>query len=117
MPNNNSWTAGHWRVEQDTTLVWGNCNPDDTSSRGMGYPITECRITPVSLWAKGPDAGEGEANARLIAAAPDMAASMYPEILEAAAALLLECEKYETARSLLHVAEEQRAALSKARGE
>lgn len=67
------YTKGPWRVEEGTTLIWGACDPDDTSDRGMGYPITECKTSPgYSLWAKGPTADEGEANARLIAAAPDL---------------------------------------------
>lgn len=67
-------TPGPWRIEEGTTLIWGACNPDDTSSYGMGYPITECRVTPISnsTWCKAPYADEGEANARLIAAAPDL---------------------------------------------
>lgn len=65
-------TPGPWRIEEGTTLVWGHCDADDLSNRGMGYPIAEARITPISLWAKGPDADAGEANARLIAAAPDL---------------------------------------------
>ena len=68
-------TEGEWRVEAGTTLVWGACNADDPSTRGMGYPIAECRITPAGRWAEGPDASEGEANARLIAAALDMLAA------------------------------------------
>ena len=66
-------TPGPWRLEQGTTLIWGACIPEDTSNRGMGYPISECRITAISSWAKGPDEDAGEANARLIAAAPDLA--------------------------------------------
>lgn len=66
-------TAGPWRVEQDTTLIWGDCNPDDATSYGMGYPIAECRVTPSGSWAKGPKGhSEADANARLIAAAPDL---------------------------------------------
>ena len=66
-------TAGPWRVEQDTTLIWGDCNPDDATSYGMGYPIAECRVTPSGSWAKGPKGhSEAEANALLIAAAPDL---------------------------------------------
>lgn len=66
-------TKGPWRVEQDTTLIWGACNPNDASNYGMGYPIAEARITPInSRWAAGPDPDTGEANARLIAAAPEM---------------------------------------------
>jgi hypothetical protein len=67
------FTPGPWRVEQDTTLIWGDCNPDDTTSYGMGYPIAECRVTRSASWAKGPRGhGEAEANARLIAVAPEM---------------------------------------------
>lgn len=65
-------TPGPWRVEEGTTLVWGACNPDDTYSYGMGYPIAEARISPCSSWAKGPSVDDGIANARLIAAAPEM---------------------------------------------
>lgn len=65
-------TPGPWRVEAGTTLIWGNCNPDDHSTRGMGYPIAEARINPSGNWSTGPYADEGEANARLIAAAPDL---------------------------------------------
>jgi hypothetical protein len=38
----------------------------------MGYPIAEAKVTPSGIWANGPDWPEGEANARLIAAAPDL---------------------------------------------
>lgn len=71
-------TPGEWRVEQDTTLVWGACNTDDTSSSGMGYPIAEARITPISIssWARGPGEGAGDANATLIALAPSLAAEV-----------------------------------------
>ena len=69
----NEATKGPWRLEQGTTLIWGACIPEDASSRGMGYPISECRITAISSWAKGPDADAGEANARLIALSPDLA--------------------------------------------
>lgn len=66
-------TPGPWRVEEGTTLIWGDCNQDDTSSYGMGYPIAECRLTPSGSWAKGPKTyGEAEANAHLISAAPDL---------------------------------------------
>lgn len=67
-------TPGPWRVEENTTLIWGKCNPDDQSNWGMGYPIAECRITPISQigWATGPSEDEGEANACLISASPDM---------------------------------------------
>ena len=65
-------TPGPWRVEEGTTLTWGACNADDTSTRGMGYPITDARISPCGNWAKGPDCDEGQTNASMIAAAPDL---------------------------------------------
>lgn len=71
-------TPAPWRVEEGTTLIWGHCNPDDPSTRGMGYPIAEVRVTPAGLWANGrPDANAGQANARLIAASPDMLARLH----------------------------------------
>ncbi len=57
-------TPGEWRVEQGTTLIWGDCNPDDQTNYGMGYPIAECRLTPSASWAKGPrKVEEAQANA------------------------------------------------------
>lgn len=67
------WTPGPWRVEQGTLLVWGACDPDDSSSYGMGYPV--CVGCQPAAWAKNdkPMPEEQAANARLIAAAPEMA--------------------------------------------
>lgn len=70
-------TPGPWRVETETTLVWGACNSDDQTTRGMGYPIADCRTAPSGSWASGPSEDEGEANARLIAAAPDLLAALH----------------------------------------
>lgn len=70
-------TPGPWRVEEGTTLIWGDCNPDDTTTFGLGYPIAECKITPSASWAKGPRKyEEAEANAHLIAAAPELFESL-----------------------------------------
>lgn len=73
-------TPGPWRVEHETTLIWGHCDQDDDTYRGMGYPVSECRITPVSSWARGPDADAGEANARFIAAARELVPALAAEI-------------------------------------
>ena len=71
-------TPDPWRVEAGTTLIWGACNAQDLSTYGMGYPIVECRISPErSSWAKGPSEAEGEANAHLIAAVPDLLAALH----------------------------------------
>lgn len=61
-------TQGPWRVEAGTTLIWGACSQDDTTTYGMGYPIAEARVSPSNpRWAPGPSADEGEANASHIA--------------------------------------------------
>ncbi len=65
-------TPGPWRVEDDTNLVWGECDPDDQTTFGMGYPVAEC-CSPRS-WSKQhvPTWEHRVANAHLIAAAPDL---------------------------------------------
>lgn len=81
-------TPTPWRVEQDTTLIWGACNEDDNSSYGLGYPVAECRITPMNMsWAKGPNADEGEANAELIVKAVNSYADLFAEREEMVKAL------------------------------
>jgi hypothetical protein len=70
------WTKGPWRVEKDTTLVWGNCNPDDASSWGMGFPVARSVTRSFSVWAQRPDDDEAVANAHLTAAAPDLYAAL-----------------------------------------
>lgn len=107
-------TPGPWRVEAGTTLIWGNCNPDDHSTRGMGYPIAEARINPSGNWSTGPYADEGEANARLIAAAPDLL-----EALESI--VLMQAENrgdgVKTHLALSHLCVTAQAAIARARGE
>lgn len=71
------FTPGPWRVEQDTTLIWGNCDPEDRSTYGMGYPVAEAKIMlgHGSPFCRSARHDEAEANARLIAAAPDLLAA------------------------------------------
>lgn len=107
-------TPGPWRVEQDTTLIWGRCDPDDVSNRGMGYPIAESRITPISSWAKGPDLHEGEANARLIALAPDLAATVIEQQRIIENLRSLEQQNREAANREFHRAERLSEDASKA---
>ena len=71
-----AWTAGEWRVEGDGlgSTVWGACDPDDTTSYGMGIPVARV-VQYQEAWARarcpiGPT--NMLANARLIAAAPDL---------------------------------------------
>lgn len=63
----NRATPGPWR--RDENNVWGACNPDDTTSYGMGINIVECRSS-VPQWAREPlDYEKSETNAAFIAAA------------------------------------------------
>jgi hypothetical protein len=86
-------TKGPWRVEQDTTLIWGACNQDDTTTYGMGYPIAEAKLR-TSGWNADPINWDTiNANARLIAMAPDLAA----RVLE------LEAENKRLREGLVHI--------------
>lgn len=70
-----------WRLEQDTDLIWGACNPDDRTTHGMGYPIVEGH--PGSSWAvdRKPSMDDREQNAAYIVEAcnayPDLLAALY----------------------------------------
>jgi len=59
-------TPTPWRVEEGTPLIWGNCNPDDRSTYGMGYPVA--RVEHPRSWQKSglPTPDEQGANAALI---------------------------------------------------
>ena len=111
------FTPGPWRIESGTTLLWGACSEDDLSSYGMGYPIAECRITPISKWPKGPNYDEGIANARLISAAPDM----FEALLKGKEYTTLKRSDGEfdvkTIRAKKEYIKARDAALAKARGE
>jgi len=61
-------TPGPWRLEEGTNLVWGACNPDDTTSYGMGMPVAEAKVELNKTY----DWEQSCVNARLIAAAPDL---------------------------------------------
>lgn len=58
-------SATPWRVEQDTDLIWGACNPDDKSSYGMGYAIVEGKSGEKYTGYK-PEMDERLANAAFI---------------------------------------------------
>ena len=104
-------TPGPWRVEQDTTLIWGNCDPEDRSTYGMGYPVAEAKI----MWGHGSPFcrsarhDEAEANARLIAAAPDMYVA-----LDACRVALMNRDQDEREAKLLNAI---KLVLAKARGQ
>ena len=80
-------TPGPWRVEENTTLVWGECDHDDLSTYGMGYPIAFAFAFQTDrTWRKNRISEKNaDANASLIAAAPDLArfALLVPELREA----------------------------------
>ena len=60
-------TPTPWRVEVGTTLIWGGCNPDDSTTRGMGVPVAKCHVIGVE---------DGEANAALIVRAVNSHAAL-----------------------------------------
>lgn len=103
-------TPGPWRVEEGTTLIWGNCNQDDQTNYGLGYPIAECRLTPTASWAKGPSTyEEADANACLIAAAPEM--------LEALKSLVDDLSHFtDVSESIFHSLDLADAVIAKAEG-
>src|SRR5690606_36746715 len=102
-----------WRVEDGTTLIWGDYNPDDETNYGMGYPIAECRLTPSASWAIGPRTyEEAEAIARLIAAPPDML-----EALRSAVASLEQLVAIDCIPANNKGLREARAAIAKAEGQ
>lgn len=105
------FTPGPWRVEEGTTLVWGACNPDDRSTYGMGYPVTQARVRlgAATEYMSEFREDEAEANARLIAAAP----ALY-EALTRAREVLIDFNGYSTNGPLI---QEIDAALSLALGE
>ena len=113
-------TPGPWVVEKNTTLIWGACDSDDKSTHGMGFPIAEARLTTPG-WAKRSFADcEPEANAHLIAAAPELL-----EALKKAETLLnhmgdilngLDAVTAEDAAMAAPIFEAVRAAIIKAEG-
>ena len=66
-------TPGPWRLDpSDSRMIWGACDPDDVSTNGFGYPVASIEQPRQWMIAGKPGFAEREANARLIAAAPDL---------------------------------------------
>jgi len=123
-----NWTPGPWRVEQGTTLIWGDCKTIDVDGFDrMGKPVASAEHE--KYWARVDSEkmaeGEVEANARLMAAAPDLA-----EALEALLGALetrgIELDWMSSPTPLIRLlnteseeatVERARAALAKAKGE
>lgn len=77
-------TPGPWDTDENS--VWGACDPDDTTSRGMGINILQCRAS-VPRWAKVPlDYEQSERNAAFIAAANPATILSLATLIEAQAA-------------------------------
>lgn len=90
-------TKEPWRVEENTTLIWGACNPDDSTSYGMGPPIADAK-TAFSYYAGKTtfDADMGEANARGIVACVNACAGIPTTELEKIKEMYVEGDKAES---------------------
>ena len=62
--NKTNWTPGPWEVQRDSGLRIYITQPNDAKNRVPGYYAEVRRFTP--------NANQVEANAKLIAAAPDL---------------------------------------------
>lgn len=103
------WTPGPWRVECGTTLIWGDCKTVDKDGYDrMGKPVAKVKHT--AIWARERDVMQPQeqgANARLIAAAPEMA-----DILDQ-----LSCIDRHDAIAFSHLVAQADAILSRIRNE
>ena len=76
-------TPGPWRVEDGYALIWGECDPDDSTSIGMGYPVAEC-CRSVPRWQRTRlNHLDPDANARRIVAAVNACEGISTDALEA----------------------------------
>lgn len=121
-------TPGPARVEQDTDLVWGACNPDDNSTRGMGIPIVQGVATGTRTWGRHLDWDERVANAHLIAETfsvhhetnrtPRQLAEERAELVGALGDLLLAIDCADLPkRDFYHERKRARTAIARVRGE
>lgn len=65
------WTSGPWRVEEGTTVIWSD-NAYDPGTNCVGCIVARA-AQPPSWRGSRPTEDEQEANAHLIASAPEMA--------------------------------------------
>lgn len=87
-------TPTPWRVEQDTDLIWGACNPDDKSSYGMGYAIVEGKSGEKYSRYK-PEMDERMANAAFIVKAVNNHDALVKALRESAADIVGSCKNPE----------------------
>ena len=96
--NETKHTPGPWKTDENGVITGGD------------YYCTSVATTPVLWWREGALALEAHANARLIAAAPDL--------LWACVKILASLEWEEERRGTTHYGyEDLKAAIAKARGE
>ena len=98
----NEHTPGPWHVEHD----------DQFGRSYVCHPETVCTATTVCEI----ETPRRQADARLIAAAPELLAALDPDMLEAIADEIDCFEHSARSASLRVLAREQRAAIAKARG-
>jgi hypothetical protein len=74
-------TPGPWCVA-DETIIWTQINDPLETTYDIGYPVAETRTIRLSIGHKRWPEGQPEANARLIAAAPDLARTVIAQAAE-----------------------------------
>ena len=107
-------TPGPWCVEDDTFLVWGACQlGDDGTPDFFGIPVA--RAETSHEWERHYGyqrrPGETDANARLIAAAPELLEALCRLMRPATEAIAQTAEEMEADFAFA------RAAIAKAKGE
>lgn len=70
MKSERKHTQGPWRIEDGTTVIWSD-NAYDSGTNSVGCIVARA-AHPSTFRSSRPTADEQDANARLIAAAPDL---------------------------------------------
>jgi hypothetical protein len=105
-------TPGPWVVHsfdgQELNVI-----PDPDSE----YPDTYLGVCTINTWPGERSTRRNEANARLIAAAPDLLEALEPDFMDAVAAVLDANNCHATAGSVRNYAIKQRSAITRATGD
>lgn len=106
------FTPGPWRKEQDERVIWGACDPDLPGTEGMGVPVANALPNGTRSWGILMSDEQIEANAHLIASAPELY-----DALEESRKTIVAHEKFLADEVFDPLFAQICAALAKARGE